>query len=61
MTKIEEWRKSLGTGDHASVLLIDLSKAFECINHELLIVKLNTYGFTTATLKFIYSYPRGRK
>ena len=41
--------------------LSDLSKAFDCINHELLIAKLHAYGFDNDALKFIYSYLKGRK
>ena len=58
---IEKWRKFLNTGDYAGALLTDLSKAFDCIDHELLIVRLHAYGFDYHELKFIYSYPKGRK
>ena len=36
--------------------MMDLSKAFDCIPHELLIAKLQAYGFEKASLKLIYSY-----
>ena len=41
--------------------LSDLSKAFDCINHELLIAKLHAYGFDNDALKSIYSYLKGKK
>ena len=41
--------------------LIDLSKAFDCINHELLIAKLESCGFGHESLTFIYSYLSGRR
>ena len=40
---------------------MDLSKAFGCIHHDLLIVKLHTYGFSENSLTFFYSYLKRRK
>ena len=33
-----------------------LSKAFDCLSHGLLIVKLHTYGFSFAAFRLMYSY-----
>ena len=44
-----------------AAVLTDLSKAFDCINHELLIAKLNAYGFDSPSLKFISAYLNFRK
>ena len=42
-------------------MFTDPSKAFDCISHELLIVKLNVYGFDTKSLNFILAYFTNRK
>ena len=42
-------------------LLTDLSKAFDCLRHSIIIAKLNAYGFDMKTLNFIYDYLSNRK
>ena len=42
-------------------LMTDLSKAFDCLLHDLLIAKLHAYGFEIDSLRLIYSYLVGRK
>ena len=39
----------------------DLSKAFDTLNHELLIAKLSAYGFNNQSLKLIRSYLTNRQ
>ena len=41
-------------------ILTDLSKAFDCISHDLVIAKLSAYGFDQNSLNFIYNYLFGR-
>ena len=43
------------------MVLIDLSKAFDRISHELLIAKLGTYGFENDSLRSIFNYLTSRK
>ena len=40
--------------------MMELSKAFDCIPHEILIAKLHAYGFSRDSLKFSYNYLQGR-
>ena len=42
-------------------MLTDLSKAFDCLDHELLIAKLNTYGFNLPALRLINYYLCNRR
>ena len=53
---IENWSKSLDQGSHDGALLTDLSKAFDCIMSDLLIAKLQAYGFDNDSLNFICNY-----
>ena len=43
LAMIEKWRETLDKGGETGVVLTDLSKAFDCIDHNLLIAKLDAY------------------
>ena len=58
---LERWKQAIDKGEYISVMYMDLSKAFDTINHDLLLVKLRTYGFSTGALNFLYSYLKYRK
>ena len=53
---IEKWKKSLDNGGMFAAILMDLSKAFDTINHELLIAKLHAYGFEMSALSIVSDY-----
>ena len=57
----EKWRKYLDQNKIVGALLMDLSKAFDCLPHDLLIAKLEAYGFDTKTLNIFKSYLNQRK
>ena len=40
---------------------MDLSKAFDFLDHDLLIAKLHAYGFSRSALELIYSYHSERR
>ena len=50
-------QKSLDEGNCVGVVF----KAFDCLNHGLLVAKLEAYGFSRNTLTFIHSYLYKRK
>ena len=52
---IEKWRESLDEGSAYGALLTDLSKAFNCLPHEMIIAKLYAYGVDMPSLKLINS------
>ena len=60
LSMIEKWKMSRDQGGHAGGILMDLSKAFDTINHELLIAKLHAYGFSHGALEIVYNYLKDR-
>ena len=58
---LETWRKAIDDKKYAGAILTDLSKAFDCLNHNLLIAKLHAYGFDDSSLNFNRSYLKERK
>ena len=52
--------KCLDIKQKVGLFMMDLSKAFDCISHDLIIAKLYAYGFDKSSLKLIYSYLKGR-
>ena len=57
---IEEWREYLDKDFVVGAVMTDLSKAFDCIPHDLLIAKLEAYGLGEKALSYIYSYLTNR-
>ena len=57
---IEKWKISLDKKGAGGALLADLSKAFDCLDHDLLIAKLEAYGVGYPSLHLINSYLSNR-
>ena len=53
---VRKWKQAVDSGQMFGALLTDLSKAFDCLHHELLIAKLNAYGFSLPALKLVHDY-----
>ena len=54
------WRQCLDEGNAVCTVAMDLSKAFDCMTHGLLIAKLNAYGVTSYACRLLISYLQNR-
>ena len=57
---LEKWKSANDNEKSFGALLTDLLKAFDCLSYDLLIAKLNAYGFNMPALRFVHSYPKNR-
>ena len=57
---IEMWCRCLDENKVVGAILMDLSKAFDSLPHDLLIAKLHAYGFSYNALALLLSYLSGR-
>ena len=60
VSMLEKLKAVLDNKQHFGALLTDLSKAFDCFSHDLLIAKLNAYGFSMSALRLIQNYLSNR-
>ena len=61
LAMLEKWKSVVDKGKSFGALLTDLSNAFDCLSHELLLAKLHAYGFSISTLRLIHSYLTNRR
>ena len=61
LAMLEKWKKAVDTKKVFGALLTDLSKAFSCLPHDLVIAKLNAYGFSLPALNLIQNYLANKK
>ena len=61
LAMVENCKKALDQGNEYGALLTDLSRAFDCLSHDLIVAKLHAYCFLTESLKLINSYLTERK
>ena len=60
MALIEKWKITLDKNGYAGAVIMDLSKAFDTLNHDSLLAKLNAYGLSRNALTLIKSYLKNR-
>ena len=58
---LEKWKAVVDIKKIFGALLTDLSKAFDYLSHDLLLAKLNTFGFSLPALRLMQSYLSNRK
>ena len=58
---VEDWKRVLDENKYIAAILMDLSKAFDCIPHDLLLLKLKAYGLADNAVHLIKSYLSNRK
>ena len=58
---LEKWKWAVDNKGNFGAILTDLSKAFECLPHDLLLAKLNAYGFSLPALRLVQNYLSNRK
>ena len=58
----EDWRNSIDNKEAVvCTVAVDFSKAFDAINHRLLLAKLKAYGFSPRALELMSIYLLGRQ
>ena len=57
----ENWKSAVDKKKVFDALLTDLSKAFNCLSHDVLPAKLNPYGFSMVALRLVKNYLSNRK
>ena len=55
LSMLQKWKSGVDKEKSFGALLTDLSKAFDCLSHKLLLPNLHAYGFGIATLSLIHS------
>ena len=57
---LEDWKMALDRNEFVAAVLMDLSKAFDCLPHDILLSKLSAYGLCNESLNLLKSYLSGR-
>ena len=58
---LRAWQKELDNSGFVGTILMDLSKAYDCLPHDLFIAKLGAYGLDRSSLRLLMDYLNSRK
>ena len=58
---LHSWQKELDNSGFIGTILTDLSKAYDCLPHDLIIAKFEAYSLRKNSLKLLLGYLEGRK
>ena len=57
---LASWKEAVDKNQAFVALMMDLSKAFDCLSHDLLIAKLHAYENDLSSLKLLQDYLSNR-
>ena len=58
---VDDWKVALDQRKTIGAIFMDLSKAFDCLSHGLLVAKLHAYGLSISSCELMASYLQNRK
>ena len=58
---LEDWKHALDSNEYVAAILMDWSKAFDCLPHNILLSKLSAYGLSEDSVLLLKSYLSDRK
>jgi hypothetical protein len=61
VSMVDAWRKALDKNKLVGAALVDLSKAFDLVNHSVLLRKMSSYGVRGKEWKWFQDYLTGRR
>ena len=57
---LQSWQKCLDQRGNVGAILMDLSKAYDCLPHDLILAKLRAYGIGRKSLRLLNNYLKKR-
>lgn len=61
MSTVDDWRKEIDSDRLVGSAMIDLSKAFDAVDHSILLRKLKCYGIQGDALRLFSNYLEGKR